>query len=318
MMELWQIILIVIASVLFIFMILYLIFLHKLFNILFKRLKKEVLLTDIDLEKTRYKPFMDMVTRNMNVFSLIPYYKVSIISKDGLKLYGKYYKNNNSDKLAIFFHGYHADPLNNVNTPGLKLLNDGYNLLVVYQRGHGLSEGKYITFGVKEKEDALEWIDFVNKEYKPKEILLWGVSMGCATIEMTSDRLPSNVIAMVLDCGFSGAYEEVSYSIQRKIKIKPRIGMFFISIIAKIHGFKLEKNMSLKSLSKTRVPAFFIHGLKDEMVPLNMGQMNYNACSSKKEMVLVDTAHATSIYVLYQDIIKKLDKFLEENRGCEN
>ena len=132
---------------------------------MFKRMKKEVLLTDIDLSKTRYKPFMNMVIKNINIFSMIPYYKGSITSLDGLKLYGRYYKNGDSKKTLVFFHGYHADPLNNVNTPGLKFLKDGYNLLLITERAHGNSEGKYITFGVKESEDAILWLDFLNKEY---------------------------------------------------------------------------------------------------------------------------------------------------------
>ena len=221
-------------------------------------------------------------------------------------------KNGDSKKTLVFFHGYHADPLNNVNTPGLKFLKDGYNLLLITERAHGNSEGKYITFGVKESEDALLWLDFLNKEYKPEEIVIWGVSMGCATVEMVSDKLPSNVKALILDCGFTGAYEEVYYSIQRRIKIKPRLTMAFMSLYAKIHGFTLEKSKAKNALRNCHIPSFFIHGKNDLLVPLSMGNENYNACGAKKEQVTIDASHAVSIYVGYDEIMKKLDLFLSE------
>lgn len=311
-MQAWQIVVIVLSGLILFLIISYIISMHFLFKIMFKRMKKEVLLTDIDLSKTHYKPFMDMVIKNMNIFSMLPYYKVSIKSLDGLKLYGRYYKNGDSKKTLVFFHGYHADPLNNVNTPGLKFLKDGYNLLLITERAHGNSEGKYITFGVKESEDALLWLDFLNKEYNPEEIVIWGVSMGCATVEMVSDKLPSNVKALILDCGFTGAYEEVYYSIQRRLKIKPRLTMAFMSLFAKIHGFTLEKSKAKNALRNCHIPSFFIHGRNDVLVPLSMGNENYNACGAKKEQVTIDASHAVSIYVGYDEIMKKLDAFLSE------
>ena len=311
-MQEWQIVVIVLSGLILFFIISYWISMHFLFKIMFKRMKKEVLLTDIDLSKTHYKPFMNMVIKNMNIFSMIPYYKVSITSLDGLKLYGRYYKNGDSKKTLVFFHGYHADPLNNVNTPGLKFLKDGYNLLLITERAHGNSEGKYITFGVKESEDAILWLDFLNKEYSPEDIVLWGVSMGCATIEMVSDKLPINVKALILDCGFTGAYEEVYYSIQRKLRINPRLTMVFMSLYAKIHGFTLEKSKAKYALRNCHTPSFFIHGKNDVLVPLSMGNENYNACGAKKEQVTIDASHAVSIYVGYDEIMKKLDAFLSE------
>jgi hypothetical protein len=43
-----------------------------------------------------------------------------------------------------------------------------------------------------------------------------------------------------------------------------------------------------------------------------MGNENYNACGAKKEQVTIDASHAVSIYVGYDEIMKKLDLFLNE------
>lgn len=311
-MELWQIIVLIVGGLVLFLIISYFIFLYSLFLVLFKRMKHEVLLTDVDLEKTHYKPFMDMVIRNIKVFSMIPYYKVSITSNDGYKLYGKYYKNGDSKKTLVFFHGYHADPLNNINTPGLMMLKKGYNILLITERAHGESEGKYITFGVKEKEDALLWLSYLNDNYHPENIVLWGVSMGCATVEMISNKLPSNVSLLVLDCGFTGAYEEVLYSLEKRCKYKPKVTMFFLSIFARLHGFKLEKGIAKDSLKGCTIPALFIHGEKDLMVPMSMGMENYNSHNGVKKKLIIDAGHAVSIYVGYKEIEEEIDKLLNE------
>ena len=41
----------------------------------------------------------------------------------------------------------------------------------------------------------------------------------------------------------------------------------------------------------SQYPILFIHGRKDEVVPFSMSKENYYACSSNKELVIVENAH---------------------------
>ena len=298
-------------SIICFLLILYILISSIIFKLVFKRMKKEILLKDVDLSKTHYKPFMDMVISNMDKMMSIPYEEVSIKSFDGLNLYGKYYKNGNSTKTCIFFHGYHADPYNNLNTPGLILLEKGYNILAITERSHGKSEGKYITFGVKESKDAKAWFKFLNDNYKPDEILAWGVSMGAGILGMVADKLPLNVKALVLDCGFSGSYEMVKFSCKSKNKIT-LLFMPGIKVFTRIIGkFKLSHNEAKEALSKTKIPCFFIHGNKDILVPIEMGKKNYEVVNSYKYFFETNVGHAISIYPYKDEIIKRLDEFLK-------
>lgn len=307
----WIIILIV-AFIIIVLLISYFIVVNHIFNLLFKRMDKEILLTDCKLEETHYKPFMNMVIDNMHEFMDIPYEEVSIKSFDGLKLYGKYYKNQDSNKTCIFFHGYHADPYNNCNTPGLMLLKMGYNILVITERSHGKSEGKYITFGVNEKKDAMAWIEFLNNRYNPESILVWGVSMGCGVVEMISDKMPSNVKALVLDCGFTGSYEMVYYSCKKKNKLA-LLFMPGIKLFCRLKGhFKLAHEEAKKALSNTLLPCFFIHGEKDLLVPYSMGVDNYISVKTNKYFFKTDVGHAVSIYPYKEEIEEKLKDFLKD------
>ena len=67
------------------------------------------------------------------------------------------------------------------------LYREKATLLLVDQRACGKSEGKYITFGAKEKYDILLWIKFINERYYGKKtIYIHGTSMGAATTLMVS------------------------------------------------------------------------------------------------------------------------------------
>ena len=311
-MEVWLIILLSVLILILANTILYFSIVHYVFNILFKRMKKEVLLNEIDLSKTHYKDFMDITINNMNEFMKFEYQEVSIVSNDGLKLYGRYY-DNNSDKTLLFFHGYHASPFNNINTPGLWFKEMGYNILLITERSHEKSEGKYITFGVKEKEDALLWFDFLKKQYSPKEIIVYGVSMGGAIVSMISDKLDDSVKALIIDSAFTGAYEEVLYSIKKKSNFLP--GFFFLGIqlYAKMFGhFILEKSVAKDSLSKTNIPVFMIHGIHDKMVPLSMAKENFNVIKSKKYFFEADSEHAVGIYLNIEKIKEKFNEFMND------
>ena len=79
-------------------------------------------------------------------------------SKDGYKLYGKYYRNGDSKKTLLFFNGYHADPLNNVNTPGLKFLKDGLDVDLTFYEGEllGVTLPDKIEYTIAHTEPAVK------------------------------------------------------------------------------------------------------------------------------------------------------------------
>ena len=50
-----------------------------------------------------------------------------------------------------------------------------------------------------------------------KQVLLYGVSMGCATAALASDRLDAAVVkGMVLDCGYTSVYGQLVREMQRR------------------------------------------------------------------------------------------------------
>lgn len=245
----------------------------------------------------------------------LPFEEVSVTSHDGLKLHGKYFHNGDGLPLEIFFHGYRSAGLRDGSGAVELAPKAGFNLLVVDQRGAGLSEGSVISFGVLEKEDAKVWIDYaINRFGKEVQIILAGVSMGAATVLMASSQnLPENVRAITADCPYS-SQSEIIAKVCGDIKIPARLAMPFIRLGARLYGhFDLSSETPEEAVAKTTIPIFFVHGDADGFVPCEMSQRMHEKCASKKAMYLApDSPHGVSFVAHYPEYVEHLKGFFEE------
>ena len=136
---------------------------------------------------------------------------VTIQSRDGLTLSGRYYHTADGAPLAIGFHGYKSCWLTDFCGGADIAFQMGQNVLLVDERAHGKSQGRTISFGIKERQDLLCWIDYALARFgSDVKILLYGVSMGGATVVMASElELPENVKGIVADCPYSAPLDVI-------------------------------------------------------------------------------------------------------------
>ena len=230
---------------------------------------------------------------------LLPYEDVYITSFDGLRLHAKVFRAENERAAVLLFHGYRSDyGYFDFGAVIRKYLEKGISLLLVDQRSHGKSEGKYIGFGSHESRDAMQWLKFMTDTFGSDiQIILHGVSMGCATVMMMSGNpdLPKNVKFTVADCGYTSPWAEFDYQLKNAhVPTSPLLdgANFFNKHIAK---YDFKKVDAVESVSHAQVPMLFIHGTKDDFVPTYMVHELYDACSTDKDLLLVEGAgHAES------------------------
>jgi len=229
-----------------------------------------------------------------------PHEDMYIMSEDGLKLHATYFPCEGSKKVVICFHGYTSEGLNDYSTLAIFYLKKGYNLLIVDERAHGRSEGKYIGFGCLDRLDAKLWIQkMVEKLGEDCRILLHGDSMGGATVLMTTGLdLPPQVKAAVSDCAFTSAWEVFS-SVLKNMYHLPTFPIMQISnmLVKKGAGYELDECNARIEVAKAKIPILFIHGEADSFVPCSMVHELYEACKTEKKLVIVEGAgHVESCY----------------------
>jgi len=222
-----------------------------------------------------------------------------IQSFDGLKLQGyKVTTKERSNKWVVLAHGY-GNSANGMVAQAKYLYNKGFNLLIPDARGHGLSEGDYIGMGWHERRDIVQWANTIAAAQPQAEIVLYGVSMGGATVMMASGEadLPAQVQAIVEDCGYSSIIAEFTHQLNAQFHLGPFPVMNFSSLVTRVRaGFWLGEGDVVKQVQKSTRPMLFIHGTDDDYVPTAMVEEVYNAANTPKEKLLVDgAAHAKSL-----------------------
>jgi len=248
-------------------------------------------LNECDLTKTQYKPYIDVLYKDMDYMSKLEYEELSIKSFDGLTLKANYYKNKDSKKIAILIHGYKATPLNNFSTVGQYLLDMGYNLVMIYQRTHGKSDGKYITFSKKEGLDLLEWINYFDKKSEVEDIMLYGLSMGSSTLMSISDKMTSKKIKLLV---FEAGFIKMSKMIKDSLKRKNKLLLIFYPFV-KIHSvmfshFRISGKDISKKLANCNYKALFIHGKEDRLINYKDTIHAFENKKDNKELLLIDGA----------------------------
>ena len=216
----------------------------------------------------------------------------TLTSFDNLNLHAyKVLNQNDSNKWVITVHGYTSEGIN-MSSYAKKYYDIGYNVLIPDLRSHGLSEGDYIGMGWDDRLDIIDWINTI-LEYNPNaEIVLHGVSMGAATVSMVSgEDLPSNVKAIVADCGYTSVWDEFAYQLDDLFSLPEFPILNVSSLVAKVRaGYFLGEASTLKQVAKSKTPILFIHGDEDDFVPYYMMEELYNATSSEKEMLTIKNA----------------------------
>ncbi len=225
---------------------------------------------------------------------------VSISSSDGLNLVGDVFITDaNSHNWVIAIHGY-TGKRQQMYSYARYYAEQGYNVLTPDMRSHGDSEGKFIGMGWLDKEDVKLWIDHVLGIDPDAQIILHGVSMGGATVMMTSgEDLPHNVKAIIDDCGYTSVWDEFTDEARYLFNISQFPILYTASAISKIRaGYTFQEASALEQVKNTSIPIFFIHGEEDNFVNTRMVYSLYDACNSQKDLYVVEGAgHGQALYM---------------------
>lgn len=246
----------------------------------------------------------------------IPYEDVFITSFDGLRLHAKFYAaSERKAPVQIMFHGYKSSAERDFCGGLREGIDGGFNVLLVDQRAHGESEGKYLTFGVNERFDCLSWASYAAERFgNDVKIYLYGISMGAATVLMASALpLPKSVSGIVADCGYTSP-KDIIFSVLRDHHV-PAAPVYAVAHLgARLFcGFDLDSASAPDALRRSHIPVLFIHGDDDRFVPCRMSRENFEASAAehKKLLIVHNAGHGLSYMLDRPAYLSSLHSFLE-------
>lgn len=171
----------------------------------------------------------------------------------------------------------------------------GINLFLFDYRGYGDS-----SFGVSSPRiilaDGLLAYDYLTTKVSPKDIIVWGESLGGAVAGyIAANRNPYRLLLMA-------TFSSVTDIIAQDEKKYSSIARFFSRIIPSVID-----DLSTKSLNIT-CPTLVAHSEGDNVIPIQSARVLFDSLKSKKKLfVTIEGDHSTPI--LTEEHIQKVFEF---------
>lgn len=243
---------------------------------------------------------------------------IYLTSLDALQLHAYRVEGTAPHRYAVCCHGYQNNA-SGMAAPAKHFSDLGYTVLLPDARGHGESEGAYIGMGWHERRDIIGWLNTILSDDPQAEIVLYGVSMGAATVMMTSGEadLPANVKCIIEDCGYTSVWDEFAGQLKELYGLPPFPILNAFDVICKLRaGYGIQEASSTAQVAKSHTPTLFIHGDADTFVPFWMLDVVYNAAACEKEKLVVPgAAHARSSSVAPELYWGTIEDFLSRHIG---
>ncbi len=248
-----------------------------------------------------------------------PTQKVQIISRDGISLVGHLQMPSNPCRLIIAMHGWRSCWYQDFGLLADFLEENNCAVLYVEERGQNSSGGNYIGFGLLERYDCLDWVQWCNSQFHESlPIYLAGVSMGGAAVLMAAGLpLPPNVYGIAADCAFTSPDAIFKYVARHNLHIPYWLHRGKVASLCtkKLH-LRPDSCTTTDALRHCKVPVLLIHGSDDHFVPVQMAYENFQAAAGPKRLFIVSGAdHGMSYYMAKQ---KYEQMILEFVTFCEN
>ncbi|HHQ2338705.1 TPA: MucBP domain-containing protein [Enterococcus faecium] len=243
-----------------------------------------------------------------------------------------YYVDQGSDKTVMIHVGFRGNWNNGIVTEEYNdFYKAGYNLLFVDSRATGNSGGDYVTYGQYESDDVLYWINQEVRERPSQKILLYGGSMGAATMmSVLAKDIPVNVKGIIENCGFASIDEQLRFTYSQTVvpalppAIKNQLDIIgdqehedlFMGLLKQYYfdqEMHLDPTAALPTIGMSgSLPKLIIHGTADDVVPVSNAQKLYELAEGYKDLLLVEGAgHGKAQEVDHAAYTKHVTDFLK-------
>lgn len=219
---------------------------------------------------------------------------IYLTTKDGIKLQAWYLKTDSVAKgTVVMFHG-HGSTKSAIIKESEAFRKMGYNTFLLDFRAHGSSGGNTTTIGYYEAEDVELACNYI-KSTGAKNMILWGISMGAATITKAISDYGLQPNKVILEMPFGSILKAAEGRIKMmKLPAEPLATLITFWGGAE-HGFWAFNMKPVEFAKKINCPVLLQWGKNDPRVTRNEIDMIYANINAPKKLVVYNNAGHESL-----------------------
>jgi uncharacterized protein len=231
---------------------------------------------------------------------LLDYEDVWFDTSDDVRLHGWMVPSEDSSALMLFCHGNAGNISHRVDN--LRRLHDiGLNVFIFDYRGYGQSGGLISEAGFYLDAEAAYTVARQHATARNLKLVIFGRSLGgTAAVHLGAQFVCSGII---LESAFT-----------------------HMAAMARVHfplpvpgGLLRHKLNALEKISRIKAPVLFVHGDRDNIVPINLGRELFDATKAPKEFMTIQGAgHNDTYFVGGQAYFDKIRDFISWLPDPEN
>ncbi len=236
------------------------------------------------------------------------------------QLQARFYPKGDCGKIVLLLHGYNAPWISMLKYYTL-LDSLGYSILIPDHQAQGRSEGRWITYGAIESEDAILWLKELRQRYPAAEISVMGESMGGATALLTAEKCCERDIALaycVADCPYNDCSDVLEFVGSKRYGFVVKLLMPLVAVWFRLlSGCSIKDASPITHIRKLTLPTLLVHGDADQVVPVTMSRRLAELSPYITYWEAKDAPHASVIACYNEEYRQRMKAFaasLEEVR----
>ena len=217
---------------------------------------------------------------------------VELTARDGVRLAGHWAPAKEPKRAVLAVHGWRGGWTQAFGMMADFLEEQGCSVLYIDQRGTNGSGGDHIGFGLLERLDCADWLNWLSKRCPGLPLYMIGMSMGGTSALMAAgEPLPAALRGIVADSAFTSPKAVLEHVARNNLHLPLGVTVRAAETAFRRRLGAAADSCSTPEILKTcRVPVLLIHGGKDRFVPPDMAFENYRACPGPRRLFFVPGA----------------------------
>ena len=231
---------------------------------------------------------------------------LAFTSRDGTKLAGWWVGRSDAKQTVILLHtlgGNRVDLLEFAEP----IWKAGFNVVLLDLRSHGMSEGKYFTYGFHEWQDITAAIDVVDAKQSNQTFAILGVSAG-GTVAISAAARDERIRKVVT----IGTFADLGETIEVQTKGLPEgLRTRAIRRSEELANFNVMETSAKQWIEAVKVPVMIAHGTEDSYIPISNGEQLFAAAREPKMFFKIAGADHDSM-LQSKDLQQEVIRFLSQ------